>query len=82
MELQKKQMEFMKESFKLSARPLMFTGIPFFLLFRWFSDLFTADSGYTLIANPMFFNFLSWFWFYLIFVLVFSMVLRKVLKVV
>ena len=81
LELQKKQMEFMKESFKLSTRPLMFTGIPFFLLFRWFSDLFTAGSGFTLAADPKIFG-MGWFWFYLVFTLVFSMVLRKVMKVV
>jgi len=103
-ELNKKQMDIMSKSMKLSTRPIMFTGIPFILLFRWFSDLFTAGTNYTLTANPlasgacqtgytlvngicsaanpMFFGFMSWFWFYLIFTLVFSMVLRKVFKVV
>ncbi len=81
-ELNKKQMDIMSKSMKLSTRPIMFTGIPFILLFRWFSDLFTANTGYTLVANPTFFGFMSWFWFYLIFTLVFSMILRKVFKVV
>ncbi len=82
MELQKKQMDFAKQSMKLSTRPIMFTGIPFILLFRWFNDLFTANSGYTLIANPTFLGFMSWFWFYLVFTLGFSILLRKVMKVV
>jgi len=81
-ELNKKQMEIMSRSMKLSTRPIMYTGIPFILLFRWFSDLFTAGTGYTLVVNPMFFGFMSWFWFYLVFTLIFSMVLRKVFKVV
>jgi len=81
MELNKKQMDIMKQSMKLSTRPIMFTGIPFLLLFRWFSDVFTSGTGYTIINNPMFFGFLSWFWFYLIFTLIFSMILRKALKV-
>jgi uncharacterized membrane protein (DUF106 family) len=82
MELQKKQMEFIPETMKLSMRPMMFTGVPFILLFRWFMDVFTADTGFTIASNPMFFGFMSWFWFYLVFTLVFSMILRKALKVV
>lgn len=84
MALQKKQMEFIPQTMKLSTRPIIYTGIPFILLFRWFSDLFTAGNKFTLAVNPTFFNigWLTWFWFYLIFTLVFSMILRKVFKVV
>lgn len=60
---------------KLSMRPLMFTGIPFILLFRWFMDVFVG------LGDPKILGFFSWFWFYLIFVMVFSSILRKVLKV-
>ncbi len=75
-ELQKKQLEFIPKTMKLSMRPLIFTGVPFILLFRWFMDYFTT------MGNPKFFGFLSWFWFYLIFAMIFSAVLRKALKVV
>jgi len=76
MELQKKQFEFIPKTMKLSMRPVIYTGIPLVLFFRWFMDFFT------LIGNPKFFGFLSWFWFYLIGSIIFSMILRKILKVV
>ena len=75
-ELQKKQFEFIPKTMKLSMRAIMFTGIPFILFFRWFMDVFTT------LGEPKFFGFLSWFWFYLIFVMIFSSILRKWLKVV
>jgi uncharacterized membrane protein (DUF106 family) len=75
-ESSKKNMEFMKRTFKLTSRTILFTGIPFVLFFGWFRDVFTA------MGNPMFFGFLSWFWFYFIFTIVFSGFLRKWMKVV
>jgi uncharacterized membrane protein (DUF106 family) len=75
MELQKKQMAFLPQTMKLSTRAILFTGVPFILLFRWFNDFF--------VANPYtFIGFLPWFWFYLIFTLIFTAILRKVLDVV
>ena len=76
MELQKKHMEFIPKMMKLSMRPVIFTGIPFILLFRWFIDYFNS------IGDPLFFGFLTWFWFYLIFAMTFNIILRKTLKVV
>jgi uncharacterized membrane protein (DUF106 family) len=76
LEFQKKQMDFMKRTFKLNSRSIMYTGIPFILFFRWFNDIFTA------MGSPKFFGLLSWFWFYLITVMIFSSILRKYLKVV
>ncbi len=76
MEIQKELMPISMKMMKLSMRPIVYTGIPFILSFRWFMDYFT------LIGDPKFFGFLGWFWFYLIFVLVFGMILRKILKVV
>lgn len=76
MEMQKKQMEFIPKTMKLSMRPMMFTAIPLILFFRWFMDFFSA------IGNPKFFGFLSWFWFYLLGSIIFSSILRKILKVV
>ncbi len=78
-----KMMEFQKNLWpttmkimEVSMKSSLFTIIPFILLFRWFMDFFTA------IPDFRFFGFLSWFWFYLIFSIVFSSVLRKALKVV
>jgi len=76
MELQKKQFEFLPKTMKLSMRAIVYTGVPFVLLFRWFYDYFT------MIGNPKFFGFMTWFWVYLIFAMIFSGVLRKYLKVV
>lgn len=75
-ELSKKQLEFIPRTFKLTSRSVLFTGIPFILFFRWFYDFFAA------LGEPKFFGFLSWFWFYLIFTMIFSSILRKMMKVV
>jgi uncharacterized membrane protein (DUF106 family) len=71
MELQKKQFAMMPKQMKLSMRAIIYTGIPFVLFFRWFNDFFVAMGG------AKFWLGLSWFWFYLIFALVFSSILRK-----
>lgn len=76
MEFQKKQMEFIPKTLKLSMRPIVITGIPLILFFRWFIDFFSAAG------NPKFFGFFSWFWFYLIISIILSSILRKILKVV
>src|SRR3989344_5087636 len=45
MELQKKQFAMMPKQMKLSMRAIAYTGIPFILFFRWFTDYFaTAGS--------------------------------------
>jgi uncharacterized membrane protein (DUF106 family) len=72
-ELQKKQFELMGKTMPLTMRPLLYTAIPFVLFFRWFSDYF--------IANPTKIFGISWFWAYLILSILFSTILRKVLKV-
>ena len=76
LEIQKKQMEIVGPMMKLSMKPVIFTAIPLILFFRWFIDFFVG------IGDPKFFGFLNWFWFYLIFSIIFSSVLRKILKVV
>ncbi len=76
MEIQKEIMPLTMKTMKLSMRGVMFTGIPFILFFRWFNDFF-ASAG-----DPKFFGVLSWLWFYLIVAMVFSTILRKLLKVV
>jgi len=74
--LQKKQMEFLPKMFKLSMRPIVYTAIPLILFFRWFGDFFSAAGDVRI------FGFFSWFWFYLVGSIIFSSILRKVLKVV
>ena len=74
-ELSKKQIEFMPLMMKHSMRPIIFTGIPIVLFFRWFMDYFA------LIPDFRFFGFFTWFWFYLIASIIFSSILRKVMNV-
>jgi uncharacterized membrane protein (DUF106 family) len=75
LELQKKQFEFIPKTMKLTMRPIIYTGIPLLLFFRWFNDYFTALGGYE------FFGFMSWIWFYLLFSILFSSVFRKLFKI-
>jgi len=70
-ELQKKNMELIPKQFKLSMGSLAYTAIPFVLLFRWFGDYFI------LAGNPKFFGFMGWFWFYFLFSVIFSIIVKK-----
>jgi uncharacterized membrane protein (DUF106 family) len=76
MELQKKSFEFIPKTMKLSMRAIVYTSIPLILLFRWFMDYFSA------IPDFRFLGFFTWFWFYLLSYMIFSGIIRKVLKVV
>ena len=75
MELSKKSLELTMKAMPMTMRPLVYTVIPFVLFLRWFQDYFTAAG------NPKIFGFLTWFWAYLIFSILFSTIFRKVLKV-
>ena len=75
LELQKKQLEFIPKTMKLTMRPIIYTGIPIILFFRWFNDYFNALGEYR------FFGFMAWIWFYLLASIIFSSIFRKVLKV-
>ncbi len=77
LEFNKKQMEAMPKMFEITMRPLIYTFVPIVLFFRWFQDMFTSAE----YVGFRFFGFLSWFWFYLIFAIIFSSILRKFLKV-
>jgi uncharacterized membrane protein (DUF106 family) len=74
MELNKKQMEIIPKTFEITLKPVIYTAIPFVLFMRWFGDYF-ANVQYN------FFGFINWIWFYLILSIVFSGILRKILKV-
>lgn len=69
MEFQQKQLEFLPRTMHLTMRPLIYTGIPIILLFRWFGDFLRPTIGGW------------WILYYLIGALVFSSVFRRVLKV-
>ena len=81
MELQKKQFKMMPKQMKLSMRALVYTAVPFILLFRWFGDYFIKAeeiTGGTVKLWPG----ISWFWFYLLSAIIFGMILRKYMDVV
>lgn len=67
----KKNMEYMKHSIK----PTLFTFIPIIIIFGW------LRSYYEALGNPAVFLGLKWIWAYIIFSIVISIVLRKVMKV-
>ncbi|MEK6897755.1 MAG: EMC3/TMCO1 family protein [Nanoarchaeota archaeon] len=76
MELQSSLMPTTMKMMEINMKGSAFTIIPMILLFRWFMEIFLE------LGNPVFFGFLSWFWFYLLSLISFSIILRKVLNVV
>lgn len=75
-----KKMEFVQKSTQLALqamplamRPILYTAIPFILLFRWFGDYF--------LVHPTKILGMSWFLVYIILSVIFSSVYRKALKV-
>jgi uncharacterized membrane protein (DUF106 family) len=69
LQLQKKQMEAIPKTFKLSMRPILYTSIPVILLFRWFSSqLIPVFGGW-------------WILYYFIGAMIFSSIFRKLFKV-
>jgi uncharacterized membrane protein (DUF106 family) len=74
LEINKKNMKLMGDIMSLNMKSSFITIIPLVLLFRWFSDVFTS------LGDPIFFGFMNWFWFYLISVLIFGGLLRKIFK--
>ncbi|MBM3233820.1 DUF106 domain-containing protein [Candidatus Pacearchaeota archaeon] len=76
LELNRKQMEKMPEMMQHTMRPLLYTFIPFVLLFRWFGDYFTGSA-----LNSTFLIFPKWVWIYLVLSIIFNSFFRKILKV-
>lgn len=70
-EAMKKNMEYMKHSMK----PMLFTFVPIIIIFGWLRKYYEA------LGNPVIFLGLKWIWVYIIFSIVISIVLRKMLKV-
>ncbi len=73
-EIQKENWPLMIKQFKLGLGTIIYTGIPFVLLFRWFYDFF-ALIGSTKVLG------MHWFLFYFIATLIFSSILKKKLDV-
>ena len=67
MEINKQMMEDMPEQLKHSFKPMLVTIIPLLILFKWLRATFLITE----IAG-------SWFWWYIISSIAFSMILRKV----
>lgn len=65
-----KQLEMMKQNFK----PMLLTLVPFFILFAWLRITYEA-------LTFSFLGITSWFWLYFLFSIIFSLLLRKILKV-
>lgn len=80
MEIQKNAMPLTLELMKHSMRPMIYTGIPLILFFRWFWDYFNAIDGCGFLCGS--FGWPNWLWFYLIGSLIFGTIIRKILKVV
>ena len=83
-EFNKKQLEFFSKTWNITAGSLIYTLIPIALFFRWFSEYFTTITNpvkiYGIFSTTGSFLFPSWFWAYLITSIIFSTILRKVLK--
>ncbi|MBI4447344.1 DUF106 domain-containing protein [Candidatus Woesearchaeota archaeon] len=76
MEAQKKAMEKNMKYLMHSMKPTLITFIPIILIFGWLRQYYTA------IGNPDLPPFgLTWIWTYIIFSLVMSIALRKILKI-
>jgi uncharacterized membrane protein (DUF106 family) len=78
MEIQKEIMPLTMKQMKLGMRTIVYTGIPFVLLFRWFNDYFMNPA----LEGVKLLGIFNWFWFYLIFTLIFSSILKKKFDVV
>lgn len=72
-ELTSKSFELTMKTMPLTMRPTFYTMLPFILTFKWFSDYFTA--------NPVKVLGMHWLLAYFVIILVFSPILKKVLKV-
>ena len=75
MEVQKKAMEKNMKYMMQSMKPTLITFIPIIVIFGW------MNSYYKAMGNPDVLFGLSWLWTYIIFSIVMSIALRKLLKV-
>ena len=74
LELQKKSFEFMPKTIDLTAKPIIYTMVPFVLFFRWF-------QYYFINVDYKFLGIFNLFWFYFLLSIIFSSILKKVMRV-
>ena len=72
-ELQKRSMQKSLEQMKHTIKPMLITMIPLIIIFSWLRSTYT-DMGALIFG-------LSWLWIYILSSIIFSIILRKVLKV-
>ena len=74
-DLSKQSFAQMSDQFKHSFSSIGYTAIPLILFFRWFGDFFTT------LGDPKIFIGFGWFGTYFIFSIIFSTLIRKIMKV-
>lgn len=75
-EAQAQMMPLFMENMKHSMKPMLFTFIPFILIFYWLKDTY---AGIGVVAAPFGYE-LGWLGWYFVCVMISSMVLNKALK--
>ena len=75
MELQKKALEKTITTFKESLKPTLITFLPIIIIFGWLKTYYTG------LGNPTVLFGLGWIWVYIIFSIILSITLRKLLKI-
>lgn len=75
MEIQKTMLEKNMTYMKHSMKPMLITFIPIIITFGWLRNYYTA------LGDPKIFFGLTWIWAYLIFSMIISMLLRKLMKI-
>ncbi len=89
MEIQKKSMELSMQSMKSTLKPTFITMIPLLLVFVWLSNVYKTVNANNItgavtagkIMVPVFSFSIGWIWVYIISSVIFSIVIRKILKV-
>lgn len=84
MEMQNEMMKLSMESLKLSFKPMIVTFVPFLLIFLLLKKGYAAAGVGNIISwgskLPVVETGGGWFFFYVIFSLIFSLIFRKLLK--
>ncbi|MFH0752191.1 MAG: EMC3/TMCO1 family protein [archaeon] len=75
MHLQKNMMAKNMEYMKHSLKPMLITFLPIIIIFGWLRGYYTS------LDNPKIFFGLTWLWSYMVFSIIFSITLRKIMKV-
>ena len=74
-EKQKEAMQINMKYMMASFKPMIFTFVPLVIIYGWLNKYYNA------LGNPDVFFGISWFWSYVIFSVIASIAIRKILKV-